>query len=76
MQPKTLLLLLRWDTDVVRDWLSGLGRFKVERKGQQCKHRCNYRTCSRIAAVITCRYFLSDKGKHASTQVNCINWFI
>ncbi len=51
---KTLLLLLRWDTGKVRDWLSGMGRFKG---GLRCKGWVN----SVIINVITYRYFKKYK---------------
>ncbi len=49
MLPKTLLLVLRWDTGEVRDRFGGLGRFKggLRCKGLVnsviiCNYRCNY----------------------------------
>ncbi len=51
-----LLLLLRWDTCTVRDWLGGMGRFKG---GLRCKGWVN----SVITNVIT---EINYRCKHAS----------
>ncbi len=48
------MLLLGWDTGKVRDWLSGLGRFKC---GLRCKGCVNCVIMNVIQKSITYKYF-------------------